>query len=47
MLSKVTLALAFAIAILAALPASVGSSFAQSTVPQGECTTNYYGKGPC
>jgi hypothetical protein len=47
MLSKITLALAFAIALFATLSASVGSSFAQSTVPQGQCTTNYYGKGPC
>jgi hypothetical protein len=45
MLSKITLALAFAIAILTALPASVGSSFAQSN--PNVCTTNYYGKGPC
>jgi hypothetical protein len=47
MLSKITLAFAFALAILTAVPAFVGSSFAQSTVPQGQCTTNYYGKGPC
>jgi hypothetical protein len=47
MLSKITLPFAFAIALLATLSASVGSSFAWPTVPQGECTTNYYGKGPC
>jgi hypothetical protein len=48
MSSKITLALAFAIAVLTVLPASVGSSFAQSqNAPYGSCTTNYYGKGPC
>ncbi len=46
-MSKITLAFAFAIAFLATLPLSVGSSFAQATVPQGSCTTNYYGTGPC
>jgi hypothetical protein len=30
------------------LPASVGSSFAQSqNAPYPDCTTYYYGKGPC
>jgi hypothetical protein len=53
MLSKITLAFALAIAILTAGPASVGSSFAQyqgGGWPQSgawDCTTNYYGKGPC
>jgi hypothetical protein len=48
MLSKITLALAFAIAILTTFPAFVGSSFAQwQDAPYGSCTTNYYGKGPC
>jgi hypothetical protein len=47
MFSKITLSFAFAIALLATLPGSVGSSFAQATVPQGSCTTNYYGTGPC
>jgi hypothetical protein len=43
MLSKITLALAFAIAVLTTLPA-----FAQyQDAPYGSCTTNYYGKGPC
>jgi hypothetical protein len=32
---------------LTTLPGSVGRSFAQATVPQGSCTTNYYGTGPC
>jgi hypothetical protein len=48
MLSKIPLAFAFAVAILTALPAFVGTSFAQSqNAPYTSCTTNYYGKGPC
>jgi hypothetical protein len=47
MLSKITLAFALAVAFLATLPLSVGSSLAQATVPQGACTTSYYGTGPC
>jgi hypothetical protein len=47
MLSKITLAFALAVAFLATLPLSVGSSLAQATVPQGACTTNYYGTGSC
>jgi hypothetical protein len=52
MLSKITLAFAFAIAILTTVPAFVGSSFAHSAYSWqdyqfGSCNTNYYGKGPC
>jgi hypothetical protein len=48
MSSKITLALAFAIAVLTVLPASIGSSFAQSqNAPYTDCTTFFYGKGPC
>ncbi len=49
MLSKITLAFAFAIAILTTVPAFVGSSSAQSwqDAQFGSCNTNYYGKGPC
>jgi hypothetical protein len=56
MLSKITLAFAFAMAILTTLPAFVGSSFAQyqgggwpqgGDAPYGSCTTYYHGKGPC
>jgi hypothetical protein len=46
MLSKITLALALAMAVITVLPASVGSSFAQSN-SNLDCTTYYSGKGPC
>jgi hypothetical protein len=44
MLSKTMLALALAIGVIT-LPIAVGASFAQNS-PR-DCTTNYYGKGPC
>jgi hypothetical protein len=47
MLNKIALVLALATALAGALPAFVGMALAQATVPQGECTTNYYGHGPC
>jgi hypothetical protein len=47
MLNKIALAFALATALIGAMPAFVGVAFAQATVPQGECTTNYYGHGPC
>jgi hypothetical protein len=47
MLNKIALVLALATALAGAVPAFVGMAFAQATVPQGECTTNYYGHGPC
>ena len=47
MLSRIALAFALVAAVIAALPGFVGSSQAQATVPYGECTTNYYGHGPC
>jgi hypothetical protein len=43
MLSKIVLALALAIAVI--LPTLIGTSFAQNSTR--DCTTNYYGKGPC
>jgi hypothetical protein len=43
MLSKIILALALATAVI--LPTLIGTSFAQNS-PR-DCTTNYYGKGPC
>jgi hypothetical protein len=45
MLSKITLALALAIAAITAVPASVGSSFAQSN-PTLDCTP-YRGESMC
>ena len=47
MLKKIALTFSLATALVGALPAFVGMAFAQATVPQGECTTNYYGHGPC
>jgi hypothetical protein len=47
MLNKIALTFALATALMAALPNFVGMALAQATVPQGECTTNYYGHGPC
>jgi hypothetical protein len=47
MLNKIALVFALATALAGALPAFVGMAFAQATVPQGECATNYYGHGPC
>jgi hypothetical protein len=47
MLNKIALVLALVTALAGAVPAFVGMAFAQATVPQGECTTNYYGHGPC
>jgi hypothetical protein len=47
MLIKITIALALAIAAMTAVPASVGSSFAQSN-PAMDCTRTYWGgSGPC
>ena len=45
MLTKITLALALAIAAITAVPASVGSSFAQSN-PNLDCTP-YRGASMC
>jgi hypothetical protein len=47
MLSKIALAFALATALIGALPTLGATAFAQATVPWGECTTNYYGHGPC
>jgi hypothetical protein len=47
MFSRIALAFAFATVVIVALPAFVATSHAQATVPLGECTTNYYGTGPC
>jgi hypothetical protein len=47
MFSRIALAFAFATVVIVALPAFVATSHAQATVPWGECTTNYYGTGPC
>src|ERR1700720_555080 len=47
MLNKIALVFALATALAGALPAFVGTALAQATVPQGECTTNYYGHGSC
>ena len=47
MLNKIARLLALATALAGAVPAFVGMALAQATVPQGECTTNYYGHGPC
>jgi hypothetical protein len=47
MLNKIALVFALATALIGALPTFVGAAFAQATVPQGECTTSYYGHGPC
>src|ERR1700731_3825996 len=47
MLNKIALVFALAAALAGALPAFVGTALAQATVPQGECTTNYYGHGSC
>ena len=48
MSSKIMLTLALATAVII-LPALAGTSFAQysnNNSPR-DCTTNYYGKGPC
>ena len=47
MLNKIALVFALATALAGALPAFVGMALAQATVPQAECTTNYYGHGSC
>jgi hypothetical protein len=47
MSKKISLAFAL-ITALVALPALGGMALAQGGFPQwGECTTNYYGHGPC
>jgi hypothetical protein len=46
MLIKITLALALAIAAVSTVPASVGSSFAQSN-PTLDCSPAYWGTSPC
>jgi hypothetical protein len=47
MLKKISLAFALVTALVA-LPALGGMALAQGGFPQwGECTTNYYGHGPC
>ena len=47
MLKKISLAFALVTALVA-LPALGGMALAQGGFPQwGECTTYYYGHGPC
>jgi hypothetical protein len=46
MLIKITLAFALAIAAVSTVPASVGSSFAQSN-PTLDCSHVYWGTSPC
>jgi hypothetical protein len=45
--NKIAAAFVLAAVLAGALPAFIGMAFAQGTVPWGECTTNYYGHGPC
>jgi len=48
MLKKISLAFALATALAGALPAFAGMALAQGYSAQfGECTTTYYGHGPC
>ena len=48
MLKKISLAFALVTALAVALPALGGIALAQGYSAQfGECTTNYYGHGPC
>jgi hypothetical protein len=46
-LMKIAMAVVLAAALAGALPAFMEMAFAQASVPWGECTTNYYGHGPC
>jgi hypothetical protein len=49
MLKKISLAFALVTALAVALPTFTGMALASAGyIPQyGECTTNYYGHGPC
>jgi hypothetical protein len=48
MLKKISLAFALVAALAVALPVFTGMALAQGYSAQwGECTTNYYGHGPC